>query len=146
MTMTKNVLEHDLKCPVFDNQPIWRGWTNDIKNMMGNYLLLVSFFFMRREGFVSPASRMVAYTYWLTLRQSWRKVLRICMVCLSITEKWGCCLRCFDDSNVCSLSVANMSSAPALTAEYLIEIVVDDEKCRIKPVSSSALQANDLFQ
>ncbi|XP_076822590.1 uncharacterized protein LOC143468974 isoform X2 [Clavelina lepadiformis] len=39
-----------------------------------------------------------------------------------------------------------MSSAPALTAEYLIEIVVDDEECRIKPVSSSALQANDLFQ
>ena len=47
---------------------------------------------------------------------------------------------------MCSLSVANMSSAPALTAEYLIEIVVDDEECIIKPVSSSALQANDLFQ
>ncbi|XP_076805959.1 uncharacterized protein LOC143449582 [Clavelina lepadiformis] len=39
-----------------------------------------------------------------------------------------------------------MSSAPALTAEYLIEIVVDDEECISKPVSSSALQANDLFQ
>ncbi|CAK8689959.1 unnamed protein product [Clavelina lepadiformis] len=41
--------------------------------MMGNYLLLVCLFFMRREGFVLPTSRMVADTYSLTLRQSWRK-------------------------------------------------------------------------